>query len=339
MFSLSIIIGYLGVALVAYRQIQNSAGPLLLALMAVSVALVSIEISVVLIPLISLFAVAINNKVSWKSMIIKTTSAFVLVFGLLLVASHRLLISQYDVLVRLSGSGVAGWKSNFASFAMVFGMVPNQYSGPYSDGTKLFDVVIFIALAILCFSRVRENRKNSIVAYSLFGLVGIIVIAVQKWGIDGYQTWKLITSFTPIFMLLLVSLFLMGKNTEKSMSVVAISMLTVGATFSWSGFVWKDAQASSFINPDVAEVALSASSDRQDGINILLSPFFETMAVSAITGVPSHLSSMTYQFSTGQELRYSCTLTTIDRVVEIRNSGPIVHRRGDYVLIGSPKCR
>jgi hypothetical protein len=140
-------------------------------------------------------------------------------------------------------------------------------------------------------------------------------------------------------MLLLVSLFLMGNNTEKSMSVVAISMLTVGATFSWSGFVWKDAQASSFINPDVAEVALSASSDRQDGINILLSPFFETMAVSAITGVPSHLSSMTYQFSTGQELRYSCTLTTIDRVVEIRNSGPIVHRRGDYVLIGSPKCR
>lgn len=339
LFSISIVIGYLGIALTIFRERQTFLGLLLLSLVTLSVSLISVEISVIMIPLVAVLALAINHDVSWKLIAAKVSTVQLCVYGVFFIFERDLFSSQFEVLTKISSSGVAGWNSNFVSPSMIFGFTPNQYSGPYSGGTRFFDALILIALLVVCIWKTLQNRNNIVLSSSIFLLIGIVCVAVSRWGIDGYQTWKLITSLTPLFMLLVMSILLVTKNFEKSVAAVAISMLSVGATFSWTGFVWNDAQTSSYINADVIAVTHSEIAKRQSGINILLAPYFETMAASVMSGVPSDLSSPTYQFTSGQELKFDCTLTTVDKISTLKNPGAIVRQQGKYLLIGTPKCR
>jgi hypothetical protein len=338
LFSLSIVIGYIGLALIASRSTQKIWSWILLALLSASVFLISVEIAVMMIPLATIFVLANIPRIFWNQIVVKIAVAHMVVLGFFFITEFDLFKSQFNVLTKLSSSGVAGWKANFVSPSMIFGLVPNQYSGPYSSGTRLFDAFILVALFAICSIKVVHSRRNLPLVATLFSILGLVTIATQKWGIDGYQTWKLVTALTPFFMLVLLSLLLVTRNSEKSGFAIAIAMFTVGATFSWSGAIWKDAQRSSYINEDLAQVLNLEETSTQKGLNVFLAPFFETMAASVISGAPTGMISPTYQLNRGQPILYRCTITTIDKLPLLPEHGPIVAQRGQYVLVGTPTC-
>lgn len=337
LFSLSIVIGYLGLAMSTSRNIETTWSPVLLGLISAAVFLISVEIAAMMIPLVSVFIFATGPRNQWRKLVVRVVGAHLFVFGIFFVVENDLFKSQLDVLTKLSGSGVAGWKSNFVSPSMIFGLVPNQYAGPYSSATRLFDVVILVALATICITKVVQLRRNAHIALALLTLIGLVTVAVRKWGVDGYQTWKLITSLTPLLMLLVLSLLLVTKNKERSTSAIVIAMFTVGATFSWTGSIWKESEVSSFINEDLAQIMNLEKTSTQTGLNVLLAPFFETMAASVISGAPTRLSSPTY-FSKGDPILFRCTITTEEKLNLLPNHGPIEAQRGPYVLVGTPAC-
>jgi hypothetical protein len=168
-------------------------------------------------------------------------------------------------------------------------------------------------------------------------MLGLVAIATQKWGTDGYQAWKLITALTPFFMLVLLSLLLVTRNYEKSVFAIAVAMFTVGATFSWSGAIWKDGQPSGYIGQDLAQILNLEKTSTQTGLNVFLAPFFETMAASVISGAPTRLVSPTYT-QQGQPILYRCTITTTDKLPFLPDHGPIAAQRGQYILVGTPVC-
>lgn len=337
LFSISIVIGYLGLAIVVCRNRQSTWGPGLLAFLTTAVLLVSVEIAAVLIPLVTLFVFAMSPRNLWKNIFLKITGSHLVILSLLYLLNRELLQSQIDVLFKLSGSGVAGWKSNFVSPSMIFGLTPNQFAGPYSSGTRLLDAFIFFAIVAICVTKVYQERKNSLLVLSLSTLIGLTAFAIRKWGVDGYQTWKLITSLTPFFMLLFISLLLKARGKEKSIVAVAVAMFTVGATFNWTGSIWKDGEVSSYLNQHLAEILRLKKTSTQTGLNVLLAPYFETMAASVISGAPSRLSSPNY-FNGGEPIYYRCTVTTEDKLSLLPGHGPIVAKKGPYILVGTPEC-
>ena len=338
LLSLSIVGGFWGLALVIHRSNSKTWASLLLAIMSISVFFISVEIAVMMIPLVSVLALVDSPRDTWNQLILKIGGAHFVVFLIVIFFESDLFKSQFDVLTKLSASGVAGWKSNFVSPSMIFGLVPNQFGGPYTSGTRVLDAIILFAIFAVCIHKATQDKRKLVLSSALISLIGLIFLATKKWGIDGYQTWKLVTTLSPVFMILLGSLLLGRKNLNKSIFAIGIAVFTLGATFSWSGSIWKDGQPSSYINQDLAQLLRLERTGSQTGLNVLLAPFFETMASSVISGAPTRMSSPNYYFFEGQEILYRCTVTTLDKLSLLPEHGPVVARRGQYVLVGTPAC-
>jgi hypothetical protein len=161
----------------------------------------------------------------------------------------------------------------------------------------------------------------------------MIVVGVLRWGPDGYQTWKFTTSAFSI-VLVLVLVVAIGRSQILTLLLTAI----LGATISWSAYVWKDSQETAWVNPDLVSLTKEATALELKGVNILLSPFFETMAASVIAGRQAHMASPSYQFPSGQPLHYQCTITTKTRLGELPAGNDIIREHGNYVLAGSTRC-
>jgi hypothetical protein len=310
----------------------------LLSLVSFASFLTSPEIAIVLVPPILVVCVLQLQPDVW----FKTISRLVgthLLFGLVLrIVSGSLLFDQVAVLRRNTGGGVAGWKANLLSPTALLGFAPTQLSGPYSTGTRILDaLVISIALIVIVrFAVIRKLNWKAFFFLSVF--LFPILPAILKWGSDGYQTWKLLTTLVPFVGITLWSIGKLQDHNAFSPIQQYLSLLVIGATIAWVGFVWRETSSTSYINRDAAGVSLSVQMKRQTGVNILVAPYFETMALSVVSGRPTHISSPSYQFPNGQPIKYGCTLTTKDRVKDLTNAGEIVHERGVYVLIGTPKC-
>ena len=330
--------GVFAYALVLVGEEHTIGAYLPLTILSIAVVFSSIEITVVMVPLVLLFSLMTVPRRVLTQRVLTISAAHLISVAVATVLFFEIVKSQINVVRRTTIGGVAGWTSNYTSITALMGMAPTQLGGPYSQGVRALDFLVIGSFLFVVIRLIKNRCINLPALISLIFLVLLLATALAKWGETGYQTWKLISTVFPFFGILIWSINGSRESTAHFGTRGVLSLLIIGATLSWSGFIWKDAQLSSFINPDVAEVALSASAQRQDGINILLSPFFETMAVSAITGVRSNLASPTYQFSSGQSLTYGCTITTEDRVSSIINAGPVIHKRGNYVLVGSPKC-
>ena len=337
--AVALTMGVFAYALVLVQEEHSVVVYLPLTILSIAVVFTSIEISVVMVPLVLLFALMTAPRKILAQQVLKISVTHLGSLAVVTVLLFKILNSQINVLRRTTIGGVAGWTSNYTSVTALVGMAPTQLGGPYSQGVRTLDFLIIGVFLIVVLRLIKSRVINLAALLSVILLTLLLVVAFAKWGVSGYQTWKLISTVFPFFGILIWSINGSRESSNQLGTRGVISLLMMGATLSWSGYIWKDAQLSSFINPDVAEVALSESAHRQDGINILLAPFFETMAVSAMTGIRSNMSSPTYQFSSGQGLTYGCTITTVDKVGAIVNAGPIVHQRGNYVLVGSPKCK
>lgn len=327
-----------GVIFLGLRSSRESIGGyFLLGLLTATTWLISIEIAAVMMTLISFFVLAQNASTSKLTSLLRVFFGHIGVFAVLALVKYKLLKSQFDVMTQMSASGVAGWKSNFASPSMLLGFIPNQFGGPYSNGTRFWDLLLGIALiGLIAYALSRKLAKLN-VGVGIFVLFLICLVAIQKWGIDAYQTWKLITTFTPFFFVLLAVLLCSIQIKENVVAWAFLPLLTVGATFSWSGSIWKDSSAS-YLSRELAQITHTSEIDRQDGLNVVLNPFFETMAASVMSGVPTRMSSPSYYYFNGQEILYRCTLTTEEKLASLSKHGPVIAQRGKYVLVGTPRC-
>jgi hypothetical protein len=336
--SICLSIGFLALLLIFNETEASRGGFLILGCLTTATMLISVEISLVMMSLVSLFVLSRKTAISRSSLIIRLIVGHLSVLGIGLALQFSLFKSQFDVMTRISDAGVVGWRSNFVSPSMLFGLVPTQFGGPYSAGVRFWDLLFVLGLLVLLAILTYKKKIDLTISLSIFVLCCFVTVGVQKWGVDGYQTWKLVTTFTPFFMImLLIILLLLTTSARTSGPWLLIPLITVGATFSWSGLIWKD-PVSSYVTRDLAQITQSVEIRRQTAVNVLIEPYFKTMAASVMSGVPSRMASPTYQFVEGQELLYRCTLATDETLKTIENHGPIVARRGQYVLVGTPTC-
>lgn len=335
--SIALTICFLALLLAITEADKTRGAFVILGLLTVATWLISIEIAAVMITLSSLFVISQRSKMDRLSLLRGLILGHLVVFLAGSLIRFTLLRSQFDVLTRMPTSGVAGWKTNFASPSMLLGLVPTQFGGPYSQGVRFWDVLFVIAvMGLLVIAVVKKLiHPNVLGGVTAFGFS--ILVAIQKWGIDGYQTWKLITTLTPFIFILLVVVFLSLSKIGSLGSLVLVPLLTVGASYSWSGSIWNDSSAS-FLSQELSQITHTEEIQRQVGLNVLIEPFFRTMSASVMSGVPTRMSSPNYYFFEGQELLYRCTLATEETLKSIKNPGPIIARRGHYVLVGTPAC-
>jgi hypothetical protein len=335
--SIGLSIGFLAILLILVETGISRGLFLILGCLSLATVFISVEISVVMMSLVSVFVLCRKSEISRSSLLIHLIVSHAAVLAIGLVLRFSLLKSQFDVMTRITGSGVAGWTTNFVSPSMLFGLVPTQFGGPYSDGVKFWDLLFMVGLFALLTTLTYKKKIDLTVSLSIVSLCCLVAVGVQKWGIDGYQTWKLITTFTPFFMIMFLIALLSITSKGAPGSWILLSLITVGATYSWSGSIWMD-QQSSYLSQDLAQITRTAEIKRQEGVNVLIEPFFETMAASVMSGVPSSMSSSSYPFFTGQDPEFACTLATEATLATLKNPGPIIARRGRYVLVGTPVC-
>ena len=336
--SIAIVIGLLGLSLVTVKNNDSIGRYLLMSVLCFSVLFISVEMIVVLIPIAIGFAVLNGPIRDCPKFIVRFLTVNFVLMLIFAVLENDLVFSQIKVLTKLSATGVAGWKSNFVSPSLLFGLSPNQFGGPYSSGTRFFDSMILCALTVIMIQKFRENRRTLLFSTSLVFCFAIIGIASIRWGIDGYQTWKLVTSLSPFLFIFIILILAFGRPISRAQIAIFVALFTAGATFSWSASIWKDGQPSGYINKDLSQILNLKKTKSQTGLNISLAPFFETMAASVISGAPTHMSSPSYYFYQGQENLFRCTLTTEAQLPQLKNHGPVVAQRGTYVLVGTPAC-
>lgn len=266
-----------------------------------------------------------------------TFAATVVVFALV---RYELFASQFEVITRNAGHVEAGWKSNFSSVMMLAGLAPNQFGGPFGRVVTLMDVGILVVIGIWMLRHLVTRRTNPGIFLGV-ALVGtLLVVASLRWGFDGYRTWKLVATCTPIVFVLLFTLAWSGHrdNARTARIAHAAGLVVVGATIAWSASVWAGWSPSRYVEPSLMELAATPEVARQRGVNIDVGPYFETMAAAVLVGDGAQMISPSYYWPFGQPPKGTCTLTTRKKAEEMKEKGPIVASRGAYVLVGTPRC-
>lgn len=267
-------------------------------------------------------------------------AAMIAMLTVFAVVQSDLVTDQLDVIRRNSVGGAAGWRWEFLSFLRVGGIATNDFAGPFSPTVRLFDLFILIVVVgwiVMC--TVRRPRDFS-ASLGLGAITAILSLAVVRWGANEYQTWKMVATLTPFAAMFLLSLAwrdsTLSPRTEKIS--IAVCLLVAGGSLGFSNLMWRDISKSNWINSDLVAVATSAEARRQSQVDIDVAPFFETMAAGSLVGVPVRLVSQSYYFPDGQSGEGRCTLTTRQKMKDMRKPGPVVVQSGPYVLVGTPRC-
>ena len=295
----------------------------------------SVETAVSLGPVMMGFGVILTQSPGIKRVALLIATPVLAVVPLFALRTD-FIVDQLRVLRRVSVGGIAGWQANYTSLTALSGFAPIQFGQPSIPNTRSIDFLILIAIGVLISVLVRRERSLIRVVVPMLLIVFAVLAGIYRWGSNGYQTWKFITTSAGIFLCLL--LVLNSKIRETSRAISLYLALIIGATVSWSGFVWRDSVDSSWVSPDLSRVSRAIRAQDLDGVNVLLAPFFETMAASVMVGSNAHMSSPTYEFPEGQPLYFPCTLTTKNRLNELQEGARIIQAFGNYVLAGNAEC-
>ena len=308
-----------------------------------STMLTSIEISIFLAPLVVIFAYVMRPGGTFTRFNVYYLGAVVFATLLLTLVNFGTFHSQFDVVRRSTGSAVAGWTSYLLSPQFMLGLAPTEMGSRLSGLSQDLDVVAWFVIFMLLSIFVKSKSVTPQVVVGFVLSVALVIIAVLKWGADGYQTWKLLTSVGPFMMIALLA-GLSSFGSSRSVSMYAhglfhyVPVFVLGATFGWSAWLWNNATDTSIVSRDLSSISRSEEVRRQRSLNVLLSPFFETMAASSMMGRPVWMMSPSYQFPGGNAAKHSCTLTTQEQLESLGSRGKIVSTRGKYVLVGTPSC-
>lgn len=298
------------------------------------------EITVPFTPIVVL--VCLLHARAWRNMrqTAIAIAVFILSVGVFAAFRYELLSSQFEVLTRTAGFAEAGWRSNFLSLVTLGGLAPGQYGGPYTTTVRSLDAVILV-LGILWIGRRFLTRTSGLGVPAGILVTGLMpIVAASRWGVDAYRTWKLVVTCTPFFVLLVLALAWRRhprSSRGESISIVAC-LVVLGASFSWTSGVWRDAGPTSYINSNLASLAATPEARRQVALNISVAPYFETMGAASLVGNGAVMASPSYFLPNGQPLVSACTLTTLQNLATLKKHGPVIAQRGNYVLVGTPRC-
>lgn len=340
MVTLAYVTVIFGVAVVALEGEIDPRSSIVVGIVCLASFLTSPEITLPLVPL--LLVVSLLHTGRWRTPrdLVPATAVFFGVVAVFALVRWELLSSQFEVVSRNAGFAEAGWKSNFFSIAMLGGLVPGQYGGPFGTTVSLLDTLLLVTLVLWITRRIVSRTSGGGIPFGVSALGLMLIIGAARWGHDAYRTWKMIVTCVPLFVVLLMALAwrgVRGSSRAEALSI-ATSLLVIGATFSWSAEVWQSAGPSNYVNSNLASLATTPEARRQTRLNISVAPYFETMAAASIVGNGVLMSSPSYFLPFGQPPKPGCTLTNIETLENLKDAGPVIARRGRYVLVGTPRC-
>ena len=313
----------------------------LIAGLAVTAFVVSAEIPVILLPLITVSGFMAGSDLTSRKIrdFARQVGFLIMAFGVAFVLLGSTFTGIITLLLGNTKADVAGWKLDLTSPSMFFGFLPGPHNGgPYSKAIRLIDFVVLVHfLYLLTYVSVYKHYIKSMILL-VSGIALIQILAVLLWGIDGYQTWKISGSLLVFGLLVLGILLIGGEFDGRSMKLVVVSAFIIGVSFNNAGNYWIKGGGGGYIEKDLKVLMNSDEFKRQRSINILLNPYFETMAASAIPKVPVRMSSSSYQYPNGQSLKYLCTITRKNLLQNFPH-GDVKKELGEFVLVGTPKCR
>ena len=248
-------------------------------------------------------------------------------------------INQFSISAK---NGIGGWPLFVWNPLTWFGVSP---IGAKNSIISVLCLFFIIFLKFLFKSNLRNSRNS--LAYGLLGIVfSLMILGVLKWGTSGYQTWKLFTTLQPLLVVLILSTIIPRKMKRRFFNnLTVVLMIFLSALQIFSGiqqskkiFPHKDFNHH-VISTDFRLLLSSEIAKRQVSLDILVQPYFETMASSSIAQVPVNFVSPTY-YSGGEfwPFRSTCTVTKKEFLDRLNKNPQIRAQVGDYLLVDNPRC-
>jgi len=323
-------------------------------------------LALVLLPLVALAGLlqhGDDHKPTYKSWFIKPYLALIGWMAAAVVASLVLAVPRIkgaiEVLTSVSGQTSAGWPLNLggsgASLLGIEGRVPggdpNAQLTLVTGADVLAWLLLFVLLALLVVVTVkRKDGRAAMALVILAAIVGLIGVGIVRWGPTGYQTWKLIITLSaPAIALICGVCFLVAKTTQIRQAVAAVMLLLVGVSLANGQAIWtknlasNDVARSRMMSPELVGLLRSPFLQQQQGLNVHLSPYFETMVAPAVYDKAAALSAPHY-FSepsdNGRGFPFPCTVmaSAAPRPPQLAGT-KVVKRTANYIVLGTAQCR
>lgn len=323
-------------------------------------------LALVLLPLVALAGLLQSDHermLARKSWFIKPYSVLIGWMALAVAASLVLAVPRIkgaiEVLTSVSGQTSAGWPLNLggsgASLLGLDGRVPfgdpNAQLTLVTGADVLAWLLLFGLLVVLVALTVkRKDGRAAMALVILAAIAGLVAVGIVRWGPTGYQTWKLIVTMSvPAIALICGVCFLIAKTTPVRQAVAAVMLVLVGVSLANGQAIWiknlssNEVGRSRMMSPELVGLLRSPFLQRQQGLNVHLSPYFETMVAPAVYDKTAALSAPHYFSETsdnGRGFPFPCTVMAsgAPRPAELAST-KVVKRTQNYIVVGTEQCR
>lgn len=259
------------------------------------------------------------------------------------------LAGSIEVLAYVQGADIAGWSLNLkGSISALLGL--DGEIGTVHSIDKPLLLALGLLLAYACGFALFKRDRRSLIAIGLLAFVLVPVgLGVAKWGATGYQTWKLFISMSPFLVglaLIVVFRAFPWRPVSVLVSVTAVLVLcgnVIGGAGMWN---WNLANSEAFrtrmVSTELADLLATPLVQRQNGVNIALGGFFETIVGPAVLGKLAAVPIMPdYPGAPIAENLAPFACTVADRAVAAAagvGRSQIVMETRNYVVYSSPTC-
>ena len=264
-----------------------------------------------------------------------------------------------EVLSSVGKDGVSGWKLNvFPSASVLLGFDGRSNPVNVSDHLGVFTgadalawlILVCLLAGLIALAWVRRDGRT-IPAFVMLGVLSLLSgVGIYLWGVDGYQTWKLIMTVSFIFLTLVAGIWLRVVRTESvRQAVIAILMIVVGMALMNGQRLWeynlKDevSMRTRIMSPELVALLRSPFLQRQEGVNIRLRDMYETMVAPVVYDRQAELSVPHYfvlDQPNGQGYPFACTVMSKDQgwPAHLAGTKPLVETK-HYMVLGTPECK
>jgi hypothetical protein len=207
----------------------------------------------------------------------------------------------------------------------------NQIVG-WFGAAAVFVLIVFAFWSLVHNTEHARSLLGSALSFSF--LVGIFMATLWHYGNSTYQTWKMLVSLQPLFIVFFGILIVTSVGRKRNFRALISFLFLVIA-----GINWQNAQRTWLDVVQVPDIATSKIFDGQsrtslEPVSIVLNPYLETMIAPVVANIFSS-SYGTDTYIGGPAPLTSCILT---RQSESTNTKEIVLRSSSVVLLRNPAC-
>ena len=264
-----------------------------------------------------------------------------------------------DVVASVGKGDIAGWPMTFAgSLSALLGVeAASSPTDPnvqlekltYADALSAIAFVGLIAWIVATAAR-RRDGVTARVGLIVFPMVLLVAYGSLRWGTTAYQTWKLAFTLSFALLTLLYATWIALTRTMIARRLVGCTLLLLVFLSLINGQrMWEFNLSSSLvarsrmISPELVQLLQSPFMQRQEGANMKLNGYFETMVAPVVYDRRAALSGRYYfddGFPDGQGFPFACTVLSRDLPrPESLSDARVVKRTRNYVVLGTGDCR